>query len=89
VDEDERRRIVYPEHPGFGPDEEPVAATLTLTFDVICGEDPEYLADDMWAMVKTVLEERGVAVDGGSMHASSPPAAGGVDAGPTVPPAAG
>lgn len=74
MDEDERRRIVYPEHPGFGPEEEPITATLTLTFDVICAEDPQRLAEDMWAVVRAELDDRGVAVDGGQMLATQTPA---------------
>ncbi|GAC1534712.1 MAG: hypothetical protein NVS3B12_15860 [Acidimicrobiales bacterium] len=82
MDEDERKQIVYPEHPGFGSDEEPSAARISLTFDVICDEDPQYLADDMWALVKKALEDRGAAVDGGTMVATTtPPAASGDGAG--------
>lgn len=73
MDEDERRRIVYPEHPGFGPDDEPTTATLQLTFDVICDGGAQDLADAMWALVQRELEDRGVAVDGGTATATDTP----------------
>lgn len=73
MDENERKRLLYPEHPGWGPDEEPTTATLHLTFDVICEGSAQTLADDLWGFVQRELEDRGVAVDGGTGTATDTP----------------